>query len=192
MAKKEPEFTLPSASEPVRPEVKRMSGFGSKEEMAASLRENTNEQTEELKPRRTRRTKAEMQAARGETPIDPNMADPRYRQAIGKMNAFGGPKLISGAFSAVGVATGDKTIPLNPEEKTDVDDYFYVLSKRYNVLDPTRHWITMALYFFGMLGTFIFSRILASKSHSLAKQITSWFTGEETGEQKHEATIDSE
>jgi hypothetical protein len=172
--------------EPVRDEVKRMSGFSSEDDMKASLRSDTNQPTGDEKPKRARRTKAEMEATRTATVADPNMADPRYKEAIAKMNAFGGPKLISGTFAAVGVAMGDRAIPLNTEEKADVDDYFYVLSKKYNVLDPTRHWITMAVYFFGMLGSFILTRVLGSKGNSLSKQIASWFGGEETKEETPE------
>jgi hypothetical protein len=164
--------------EPVRPEVKRMSGHESEAEMAAGLPDNTMTAAPEA-IKRTRRTKAEMETLRSQGAADPNLSDKRYVSAIAKMNAFGGPKLVKGTFAAVGLATGDKNIPLNQEESDDLEDYFYVLSKKYNVLDPTRHWVTMAVFFFGMLGSFILTRVLGSKSNSLAKQIAGWFTHEE-------------
>jgi len=169
---------------PVRDEVKRMSGHANEQEMADSLPENTmlSGMEEAPRQRRPRRTKAEMDALRGQaTPsADPLMADPVYARAVQDMQAFGGSGLVKGAFSTAAVAMKDEEIALQTPEEKRLDGYFYVMSKKYNVLDPTGNWFTMALYFFGMLGSFIFARVAKKKGDTLVKQFQSWFSSEET------------
>jgi hypothetical protein len=170
----------------VREQVKQMSGHQSEEEMAASLPENTMlpGMEETVQPRRKRRTKAEMDAARGVPAqgADPNMTDPKYVKALKDMQAFGGSSIVKGGFDVAALAMRDPAIKLQEPEEDRLDGYFYVMSKKYNVLDPTAHWFTMALYFFGLLGSFIFTRLAHKKGNEMIDQLTRWFGGKEESE----------
>lgn len=174
--------------ETVRTQIKMMSGHASEEEMAASLPDNTMTTPaleEPARTRRPRRTKEEMAAARaaqaGEA--DPNMSDPKYVKYLAEMRGFGGASLVKGGFNVAAIAAKDESIRLQDEEEAKLDGYFYVMSKKYNVLDPTNHWFTMALYFFGLLGSFIFARVAKAKGDSIVKQFTHWFGGEKEEEE---------
>ena len=173
-----PEAGAAETSPPeVRQQIKQMTGHASAEEMADSLPMNTMIASEEETPRRKRRSKEEIAASRAGTATsstDPNMVDPFYREAIEDMRAFGGGSIIKGGFSTMGVALHDEKIPLTKKEEKRLDGYFYVMSKKYNVLDPSNHWFTMALYFFGMLGSFIFARIAEKKGEDMTQQVMRW------------------
>jgi len=175
----------------VREQVKQMSGHQTEEEMAASLPINTMAlDATETAPvaRRKRRTKEEMARARGELPAgspDPLMADPVYRKAIQDMQGFGGASLVKGGFDVAALAiTHDPAMKLQETEEERLDGYFYVMSKKYNVLDPSNHWFTMALYFFGLLGSFIFTRVAHKKGNEMIDSLTRWFSGEKEKEPK--------
>lgn len=177
-----PPTTAAPNTEPVRPQIKQMTGFKSAEEMAASLPTDTMTSAPEERPRKyTRKPKQE------EAPRDPLLDDPRYKKAIASMQGFGGPKIVKGGFSAVALATSEPAIALNGEEGEQLDDFFYVLGKRYQALDPSGHWFTMLLYFLSMLGTFIFTRVMSSKGNSLQKQLAQWFGGKDEDEKEEES-----
>jgi hypothetical protein len=168
----------------VRVQVKQMSGHQTEEEMAESLPVNTMAlESEETAPvaRRKRRTKEEMARARGEVPagLDPNFSDPKYVKALKDMQAFGGSSIVKGGFDVAALAMRDPAIKLQEPEEDRLDGYFYVMSKKYNVLDPTAHWFTMALYFFGLLGSFVFTRLAHKKGNEMIDQLTRWFGGKD-------------
>lgn len=189
MGKLSEERTRREAAQPsnaVREPIKQMTGFESEAKMAESLPLNTM-QADDGKlgfgeaPRRKRRTKAEMDALRsGQQPdIDPNMADPRYRKAVEKMRSAGISTTVKAGFETAAVATHDDAWKLAPAEVEDVEDFSYVVSKKYAILDPTQHWISMAIYFLALLGTLIFKRAAKQGAETWLKKITSWFTPEE-------------
>jgi hypothetical protein len=177
----------------VREQVKQMSGHQTEEEMAATLPVNTmtlEETGTAPVARRKRRTKEEMARARGELPAsspDPNMSDPKYVKALKDMQAFGGASIIKGGFDVAAIATHDPAMKLQEPEEERLDGYFYVMSKKYNVLDPTNHWFTMALYFFGLLGSFIFTRVAHKKGNEMIDSLTRWFSGKEEEEKPDHA-----
>src|SRR5574337_552615 len=174
--KTEPASTPVVNNAPVREQIKQMSGHANAEEMAESLPDNTMVAPIEETPRKKRRTRAEIEAAEG---MDPRLTDPHYRKAVAGMSGFGVPKIIKGGFDLTATVSQDVKWKLDDGEKETLDDFFYALGVRYGSLDPMKHWVTTALYFFGMLGTFIMSRAMQSKTNSWIKSFTGWFSGEE-------------
>jgi hypothetical protein len=175
----------------VRVQVKQMSGHATEEEMIDSLPENTmTAAPADETPRRKRRTKEEMAAARGQKSVvsDPLLDDRKYQEALRDMQGFGGASIVKGSFDVAALAMKDEKISLQSDEEKRLDGYFYVMSKKYSVLDPTNHWFTMALYFFGMLGSFIFARVAEKKGESLVQQFSRWFGLEE---EKESADVES-
>jgi len=175
----------------VRVQVKQMSGHATEEEMIDSLPENTmTAAPADETPRRKRRTKEEMAAARGQKSVvsDPLLDDRKYQEALRDMQGFGGASIVKGSFDVAALAMKDEKISLQSDEEKRLDGYFYVMSKKYSVLDPTNHWFTMALYFFGMLGSFIFARVAEKKGESLVQQFSRWFG---LGEEKESADVES-
>jgi len=127
--------TGPTATVPgVREQVKQMSGFASIEELRAAVPESTATPVEP-KTRKPRTPRVE------ET--DPLMNDPKYRQAIGNMTAFGGKKAVTGSFAVAASALKDERLRLNEEEEQTWDEFFYVVSKR-STLDPSSPWFLVA------------------------------------------------
>lgn len=180
-------------SDPVRPQIQQMTGHTTEEEMAASLPDNTMTPTEEEAPRRkyTRRTKAEMAAARGEVPatdpnIDPLMQDERYRKIVEKMRGKTLTTTVTKGFEIAAVSTKDESWKLEREEVTEVDDVSYVLAKRYPVLDPTNHWLSMAVYSFAILGGLIFKRAGKAAVGGWIQSLMASLGGEEQEEDKKE------
>jgi hypothetical protein len=174
----------------VREPIKQMTGFSSEAEMAEALPDNTMVQANEEapRPRKARRTKEEMATYRASMGIgtsepldDPLMNDPRYKKAVEKMRSAGLSTTVKTGFETVGVITKDKEDiwPLKDDEFRDVDDFSYVVSKKFPVLDPTGHWWAMAIYFLALLGTLTFKRLAKSKSSNMMKWLTDLFTGPE-------------
>lgn len=162
---------------PVRPQIKQMTGHMSEEEMAESLPTNTM-LVEEDRPKRTRRAKPQ------EPAIDPLMADKRYAEAVSNMRGLGAPRVVKGAFNIIGTALENDKFPLNSDEEREVDDYFYVMGKKYSILDPSSSPVWMALYFLGMIITFGLSRFVDFKSDEIKDQIGRWFGKPEKQEEK--------
>jgi hypothetical protein len=168
----------PKPSDTVRNEVKRMSGHATEEEMAAGLPENTMALAEPEMATGKPKRKYAKRGAQAEASADPNLSDPRYVKALADMQAFGGASIVKGGFDVAAIAMHDEKMKLQSDEEGRLDGYFYVMSKKYNVLDPSNHWFTMALYFFGLLGSFIFTRVAHKKGNSMIDQFTRWFGGE--------------
>lgn len=127
----------------VRPQIKNMVSPGTDEDFEKNLPTSTaqSENPETDPPRRKRRTKEEMAAARGEAgdkPIDPNMSDPRYAKIVAGMSSLGGKEAVAIACKATGK-------PLDAEEAQKVDDTFYVLAKK-TQFNPADSWIGLLIY----------------------------------------------
>jgi len=140
--------TTSPAVNPVREQVKQMSGFANLEELKAAVPESTALPTE--KKERKKRAVAEVSD-------DPNMSDPKYKEAIGNMTAFGGKKVVSAGFSTAATILKDDKFKLDAEENKVWDEYFYVVSKRSN-FDPSSPWF-LAVYFVVMLLTQLGARL---------------------------------
>jgi hypothetical protein len=118
------------------------------------------------------------------------MMDPRYKKAVEKMRTAGLSNTVKTGFDTVAVITQEDDWKLEEEEVSDVDDFSYVCSKKFPILDPTRHWISMAIYFLALLGTLTFKRLAKAKGESFTKWLTELFKGEE--EIKDAQTIENE
>ena len=168
----------------IREPIKQMTGYESAEAMADALPTNTMQPPEGAAPgepsKRKRRTKAEMEAARGkvaysEPSLDPLMDDPRYREAIEEMRTAGLSTTVKTGFDGAALVTKDDDWKLEKDEFRKVDNFSYVLSKKYPILDPSNHWITMALYFFALLGSLIFKRMAKMNAESWSEKIKEFF-----------------
>ena len=172
-----PRKDAPEGIEPIPVAVQQLSGFSTEEEMLKAMPDNSNEEDaiKEDKPRRKRRTKDEMAASRGAD--DPMMADKRYREAIERMNGYGGPRVIKTVFGAT-------SKPLDDQEELEVDDYFYVLSKRHG-LDPSRSNVAMFIYAFLLFARILGMRLMGGTSIDLAHALDNFFGGKK--EKKEDA-----
>ncbi len=174
------------ANEPVREQIKKMSGSQSEEEMAAALPTDTMQSAlpgmEDLTPTgRLRRPRGPRKPKPiEEMEVDPLMQDPRYKKAVERMRSAGLSKTVKGGFQGAAVMTKDDDWKLDSEEEGEVDDFSYVVSKKWPIMDPTYHWISMILYFVSLIGTLIFKRAAKMKAESWMKKLSDWFgSGEE-------------
>lgn len=172
-------------SAPVRVQIKQMTGHANEEEMAASLPTNTMETPVDA-PKRAYRKKTEAAVDR-----DPNMDDPVFVESLKKLQGYGVPRLVKGAFAVAEKAMDKDDIRLNRTEEGEVDAYFYVLSKKYGGLDPSKHWLSMLFYFTGMIGSFIVSRVMEN-SESFQMTMGKFFNKEEEPEPVTETKEGSE
>jgi hypothetical protein len=175
----------------IREPIKQMTGHANEEEMAASLPENTMTATpEEDRPRRKRRSKEEMAAARGESapaPMadgDPLLNDPLYQKYMKDFQAFGGGGAVKGAFN-IG-APVFKASPLDEKEEKKVDGFFYCASKRFNFGDPFKNWFTASILFVGMLSSFIVSRVVEVKGNEIQEHFARLFGMKKEEEEEKE------
>ena len=174
-----------AVTEPVREQIKKMSGSQSEQEMADALPTDTmqaplpgmEDLTSTGRPRRPRGPNKPRGAPMEE--VDPLMLDPRYKKAIERMRSAGISKTVKGGFAGAAVMTKDPDWKLDEEEGEEVDDFSYVVSKKYPLMDPSRHWISMILYFVALIGTLIFKRAAKMKAESWMKKLSEWFGGEE-------------
>lgn len=178
----------------VNDQIKQMTGFQDEKELLAALPETTTgpSETGEDRPRKKRRTKEEMAAARGgasaDVVTDPLLLDKRYQKAIQNMNSDTGTGFVKGGFRVAALAKGDESWQLQSDEEEKTDDFFYVLSKKYGWFDPSKSPITMAIYFAAMLGTFIASRVLKGKGDDIYAFLTRSF-GLGTDEENKDAAV---
>ena len=166
--------TQPAQPVEVRPQIKAMAG-SSLEDMAKTAPDSTLTALPE-EPKRTRRPRNPVDPV---LEADPNMADPRYKQAVANMSSLGGKQLIKTGFAATGK-------PLNPEEENDVDDCMYVISKK-GGLNPANNWWLLGLYVF-----FLLVRLIAVRTE-LGTQLAGLFDKKPTPkpEAKEEEENDS-
>jgi hypothetical protein len=189
-----PPLTGAISTDPVRPQIKQMTGFETAEEMRAALPENTSLGSPPMDgytpaPKRSRRSKEEMAAARAAAGLDvddPNMLDPRYKKAVENMRSGGLTTAVQAGFKTYAVVSKEPSWELQPDEDQKVDDFSYVLSKKYGVLDPTKHWIGMAFYFVALMGTLIFKRAAKLNAESWMKKLHGFFSSTEDETEKPE------
>jgi hypothetical protein len=164
----------------IREPIKQMTGYESAEAMADALPTNTMQPPEGaasgevVKPKRkyTKRTPVPIVS---EPSLDPLMDDPRYREAIEEMRTAGLSTTVKTGFDGAALVTKDDDWKLEKDEFRKVDNFSYVLSKKYPILDPSNHWVTMALYFFALLGSLIFKRMAKINAESWSEKIKEFF-----------------
>lgn len=132
----------------VRGPIKDMLAGGSDEDFKNSLPETTSDSGDlwdtplEPKPRKPRKPRAPKEDV--STPIDK-----RLERAQGKMVGLGAAGLVSAGFTMSGK-------PLNDEEHEDVDDQFYLISKK--VGGNSDSWILIIGYTLALLAKLIILR----------------------------------
>jgi len=171
----------PAVKDPVREQVKQMSGHATEAEMVESLPENTMTATpaEELTPTGRPRRKNKPRAV-AEPTEDPLMTDPIYKKHVERMRSKTGGGLVTGGFKIASKVLDKPEVALTDPEQEDVKGCFYVASRKFGWgLDPTSSPWTMAFYLFGLIGTFVFSRVAAAKANEWTEQFKRWFKGEE-------------
>lgn len=142
--------TVPPVVDEPRPQIKQMLGGESDEDFAANLPDSTSGPVAS-EPKRKRRTKAEMDAARGQAgEVLPPVVDKRLEKARAKFASLGASKFIDAGFSTMGK-------PLTEEEKGDMDDYFYLVSSKGSI-DPSQSWVVLIICGLVFLGQLIFTR----------------------------------
>jgi hypothetical protein len=141
----------------VRPQIKAMVSPGSDEDFEKTLPTSTADSIKEgSEPKRKRRTKEEMAAARGEVVspapvVDPLMEDARYAAIMADMTSGGGKEIVSFGFRF-------SSKPLSVKEEKKIDDMFYVIAKR-SKYNPAESWVAFGFYFvFAVLGPMIIER----------------------------------
>ena len=134
----------------VRGPVRDMLAPGSEDDFKESLPEQTSSDAplDSAAPttRKKRRTKAEIAAEKGEA----QPVDKRLERANAKMSGLGLAQLTEAGFTLSGQ-------PLNDEEKEDVSDQFYAISKKAGV-DPSGSWLFVIAYTIVLLARLILSR----------------------------------
>jgi hypothetical protein len=180
--------TAPESPTPVREQIKNMSGFANLDELRESVPESTAVPTApstEKVPRK-RRTRAEMDAARGGSSV--NMEDQRYADACANMAAFGGARGIKNAFKTAAVVTQKPSVELTKDEAKVWDDFFYVVSKKSNI-DVGKTWYLIT---FGLLTLFehVMVRVWQFNQETLTAQVFEFFGfGKKEEEKKDEEAI---
>ena len=162
-----------STPNPVRQQVRDLSGFGSREELAASLPESTATPGTAAAPEKVRKPR---------TPKTDATDDPRYNKAVANMTSFGGGRAVKTAFKTAATVMDKKEIALDATEEEMWDDYFYVVGKKSN-FDPTRPWY-LVFYAFILLLEQVTVRIWKMNEKSFVNHIAKMFGiggEEETG-----------
>jgi hypothetical protein len=152
---------LPS-EDSVRPQIKGMSGFSSDESFEDALPDSTIEDAgaEELTP--TGRKKRKLGPRKSKLISSDEIVDPIVKRFNERANSLGGSELVTTAFKFTGK-------PLETEEKDELNDFFYVLSKK-GGFDVQSSWFLMGLYCVFMLVRFFIIRT------DLGKQLEGIFT----------------
>jgi hypothetical protein len=156
----------------VRGPIKDMLAPGDEKSFLQSLPEQTTTEDlgvspEEVKPRKKRRTKAEMEAEKG-----PQVVDKRLERAKGKCAGLGASSLIATGFELSGK-------PLNPEEDEDLADQFYLISVKAGA--NTDNWLFIILYTVALI-----LRLVASRTE-LGEQLRKLFEPKPKEEEQKEA-----
>lgn len=156
--------------------IRDMLAPGSEDDFKDSLPDQTSTSDsgipEETRPRKKRRTKEEMAAARGEGQAAP--VDKRLERAKAKASGLGAAKLVASGFKLANA-------PLDDQEHEDVDDQFYLIANKAGV-DPTGSWIYVILYTLILLTRLVLSRTeMGEQLKDLLKKIKElFFHGEKT------------
>jgi hypothetical protein len=140
--------TAPSV-DAVRPQVRDMVASGEENDFRVSLAQPSPEA--EAAPRRTRRSKAEMAAARAQEAGDSNMSDPIYAKSIARLQGF----KVDGIIGLACMASGK---PMSDDEDADIKALTYVAAKRAKV-DIGSSWWALALSFIGIAASMVLTRV---------------------------------
>ena len=162
--------TAPASVNPVRQQVKELSGFGNREDLKAALPDSTAVPSsipgEAEKTRKPRQKKA-----------DEDVTDERYNRAVAGMTSLGGSRAIKTVFKSAAHVTKKDELKLDVEEEKLWDDFFYVVGKK-SQFDPTRPWY-LVLYAVVLLTEQIVTRLWALNSNSFANSLGKFFGLEE-------------
>jgi len=140
--------------------IKDMLASGDDKSFLESLPEQTStEESDEHKPRKKRRSKEEMAAARGESPAP--VVDKRLVRAQGKCAGLGLSSMASAGFTMAGK-------PLNAEEDEDLGDQFYLISNK--VGGNADSWLFIIIYTIALLARLIMVRT------ELGEDVQAWIT----------------
>jgi hypothetical protein len=175
-----PPEPLTGAGVEIRDAIKNMSGFENEEQLAAVIPESTATTLAGAETKRKRRTKAEMEAAKGGSIPSELENDPRYKKAVNNMSAFGGAKTVKAAFAVTGK-------PLDEQETSEVDDYFYVISRKFG-LDATKSGLFLSIYAVFLMLRLIVTRMMGVTSINLWSQFSGLFGGQSEPESETEQT----
>ena len=136
---------------PVREPIKEMLAGGSEDDFKASLPEQTSTEAdsspEDAAPRRKRRSKAEIAAAKGEG--IPAPVDKRLERAKQKCAGLGASGMVSAGFTMAGK-------PLDDQESEDVGDQFYLISAKVGASADS--WLFIIVYTIALLAKLIMIR----------------------------------
>lgn len=141
----------PPNEDAVRSQIKGMSGFSSDESFEDALPDSTIEDAgaaEELTP--TGRKKRKLGPRKPKLVSSEEITDPIIKRFNERANSLGGSELVTTAFKFTGK-------PLEVEEKDELNDFFYVLSKK-GGFDVQSSWFLMGLYCVFMLVRFFIIR----------------------------------
>ena len=139
---------LGGAVEQVRGPIVDMIAPGSEESFIDSLPSDTSSTDDGPKPeRKKRRSKAEMQAARGEATAAP--VDKRLERAQQKCAGMGLASMTEAAFEF-------SKKPLDDTEKEDVNDQFYLIAKKVGASGDS--WIFIVVYTIALLFRLVAAR----------------------------------
>lgn len=152
----------PAPGGAVREPIKEMLAGGSDEDFKESLPDQTSSEPSldsplESKPRKKRRTKEEMAAARGESAAP--IIDKRLERAKGKCVGLG----LAGIAEAGFMASGK---PLDSQESEDVGDQFYLISNKLGGSGDS--WLFIIIYTIALLAKLIMIRT------ELGEEIQEW------------------
>lgn len=150
------------ASQPIQPDVKKISGFTDFSELRAAMPADPDLEGANAPSKpgaKKKRGPRKVAATAPPPPVDP-MTDPRYREACGNLSCFGGKKVIVRGFDAGAYFLKDEKFKLDKDENATWDDFFYVLSKK-GALDMGKPIIlafTFVVILFSQLGWRVIER----------------------------------
>ena len=167
----------PPAVNPVRQQVKDLSGFGNREDLKNALPESTaTAPSLEVEKVRKPRQKKEVE----------DVTDERYNRAVAGMTSLGGSRAIKTVFKSAAHVTKKDELKLDKEEEQLWDDFFYVVGKK-SQFDPTRPWY-LVLYAVVLLGEQVVTRLWALNENSFANSLGKLF-GMGEDEEKQPSTV---
>jgi hypothetical protein len=150
-------------TQPIQPDVKKISGFESFAELRDAMPDDADlagANTPRPGSGKKRGRRAKVASVPSAPPPPDPMTDPRYREACGNLSCFGGKKIIVRGFDSGAHFLKDESFKLNKEENQTWDDFFYILSKK-GALDmgkPIILAITFIIILFSQLGWRVIER----------------------------------
>lgn len=157
--------SAPPAVNPVRQQVKDLSGFGNREDLKNVLPESTAIAPGSEQPEKVRKPRQKKDVE--------DVTDERYNRAVAGMTSLGGSRAIKTVFKSAAHVTKKEELKLDKEEEQLWDDFFYVVGKK-SQFDPTRPWY-LVLYAIVLLGEQVVTRLWALNSDSFANSLGKFF-----------------